>query len=154
MAESFDGMLRGKTPLVIGAIVVVACLGVLLFISAGGTDDSATGSGKIQYYCDQCGATWTQEPTATPTCPECGAAAVTKTWCKCPRCGHVFCAVETRKLGPGRYSYRPYGQEEWQHAPPAQVSCPNCQGPAIDVSSHRVHPDGTPLQDRQRPSYR
>ncbi len=128
MSGMFDKMLQGKTPVVIGAVLVLGCA-VVLAVVVGGcrTGSSGGGAGSVHYICQACGYEWDGPPAAKPKCPKCDEVPVTKAWYQCPRCERHFCGVESKKLGPGKMRYRASGTEKWQSKPPPKLTCPYCK---------------------------
>ena len=154
MSGMFDKIFQGKTPVVIGAVLVLVCAVVLAVVVGGRfTGTSAGGTGSVHYICQACGHEWDGPPTATPKCPKCYEVPFMKAWYQCPRCKKPFCGVESKKLGPGNMRYRASGTEKWQRKHPSKLTCPYCKFSSSETYRRPTTPEGKLLptgDDRPR----
>lgn len=154
MSGMFDKIFQGKTPVVIGAVLVLGCA-VVLAVVVGGcrTGSSGGGADSVHYICEACGHEWDDPPTATPKCPKCGEVPIMRAWYECPRCKKPFSGVESKKLGPGKMRYRASGTEKWMRIPPKKLTCPHCKFSSSATYKRPTTPEGKPLptgDDRPR----
>lgn len=155
MSNGTGGFLRGKAPMVVGAVLVGICVVVLVVVAANSLTGGGPGGGRgtIHYYCsnEECGYEWDGKFSSSPTCPECGSPAYTVSYFKCPRCQEVFAGLDTMQLGQHKFRYRVHGTKEWQNRTPRQFKCPNCQLEGGMFFRYPVNPDGTPIGGGEGP---
>lgn len=112
-----------KHPLLFGGLSVVAV--VLAVISMRRQVVRPNYLPRETYRCEA-GHSWTARVSGRPTCPECGAEAISESRFRCRACGQDFVGLESRKEGVGQFFYRLPGRTEWMATPPEALTCPHC----------------------------
>ncbi len=125
--------MKGKMPIIIISVCVVAANGFFSRNSGGGNtgggDPSAlpTALGEVNLTCEECGKQWSQKPKVKMLCSKCDIPGYVESFFSCRKCKEEFMGVQCKKrVRDNAPMYRRTADEEWMGGLPKKLKCTAC----------------------------